>query len=105
MLKNLKKMSKRGGWKKMIIEVEKKLFIFLIIASITISLFAGLAIGQAMQPNDFSEQQKDFILNVGYSAGFCERLGLQSYLIINTTEEGLEYGVPICAEKTSDLNG
>jgi ABC-type uncharacterized transport system permease subunit len=84
----------------------RKLLIATLISGLLFGLAIGYVTGSLNQPRDFSEQQKEFILNVGYSAGFCERLGLQSYLIINTTEEGQEYGVPICAEKSNgDING
>ena len=73
------------------------------LATITLLLIIGFVVFTTNNTG-LTQEDKDYLVELEYSGGFCERLGLKSVLMIQKTPEGLEYGVPVCVEHP-DYNG
>ena len=48
--------------------------------------------------NGFTESDTNFLGNIAYATGHCERLGLVSGVLPQITDNNEVYGIPICAE-------
>jgi hypothetical protein len=74
--------------------------IALIMITIAITIFFAMLLWvnttNSNQNNGLIESDKNFLIELEYAGGFCERLGLHSTLIIQELETGEKYGVPIC---------
>jgi hypothetical protein len=81
---------------------QKTLMIFLSALFVVsmVSLMVSLIIldNSLNNPNCLTEEDKMFLVELEYSGGACERIGLKSSGILEKTENGIPYIIPICIE-------